>query len=510
MGYWENRQAQMMYEYMEDAEAVSQELADIYAKSSRELNYRIQNIYEKFRDKHGITDDEARALLNTLHDSADLDELRRAVKNTSATDPARAELLKQIESPAYRARIERLEQLQGEIDRMMQQVYEQEKKITTNHYVDLASNSYYREIYNVQQQVGFQFSFSAVDPEQLNRILLSTWSGANYSTRIWGNTQGLAKELKEQMIIGLLTGKKESEMASELANKYGTGAFQARRLVRTESNFVNGQMQRAAYEDCDAEKYEFVAVLDLRTSEICRSLDGQVFLTKDMEPGKNCNPMHPFCRSTTIIHLDDDVVDGLKRRARNPVTGKNELIPASTNYQQWYAQNVANNPKALAAEKMIKNRAYDQKQFERYKNVVGSSAAGKTFDKFQDLKYNSPEEFGKLQRNYKTFKAIDGKQWSDEFKAKAKRTYKQFRKNDVEMSDHALARFLDRSKKAGAPMTVQSISDHLKKAVNYAEDGKSIRFYDEIAVITNDETNEVVSLVRRKNAKSTWEVAEDE
>ena len=31
MGYWENRQAQMMYEYMEDAEAVSQELADIYA-----------------------------------------------------------------------------------------------------------------------------------------------------------------------------------------------------------------------------------------------------------------------------------------------------------------------------------------------------------------------------------------------------------------------------------------------------------------------------------------------
>ena len=38
MGYWENRQAQMMYEYMEDAEAVSQELADIYAKASRHLS----------------------------------------------------------------------------------------------------------------------------------------------------------------------------------------------------------------------------------------------------------------------------------------------------------------------------------------------------------------------------------------------------------------------------------------------------------------------------------------
>ncbi len=397
MGYWENRQAQMMYESMEDAEAVSQELADIYAKASRELNYRIQNIYEKFRDKHGLTDEEAKALLNTLHDSTDLDELRKALKNTSATDPARAELLKQLESPAYRARIERLEQLQTEIDRMMKDVYDQEKKISTDHYVDLATNSYYREIYEIQRQAGFQFSFSAVDPQQLNRILASTWSGANYSERIWGNTQGLAKELKEQMIIGLLTGKREDEMAHELANKYGTGAFQARRLVRTESNFVNGQMQRAAYEGCDADLYDFVAVLDLRTSEICRSLDGQTFRVEDMEPGKNCNPMHPFCRSTTTIHLDDETLAGLKRRARNPITGKNELIPASTNYEKWYKQNVANNPDAIAAEKSIKNRNSDAVQYEKYKKIYGTKEMGGSLEDFQKMKYTDSEKWEGLK-----------------------------------------------------------------------------------------------------------------
>ena len=62
-------------------------------------------------------------------------------------------------------------------------------------------------------------------------------------------------------------------------------------------------MQLSAYEECGAEQYEFVAVLDLRTSEICRSLDGKVFYTKDAQQGVNMNPMHPFCRSTTIIHL---------------------------------------------------------------------------------------------------------------------------------------------------------------------------------------------------------------
>ena len=399
MGYWENRQAQMMYEYMEDAEAVSQELADIYAKASRHLSFEMDEIFEKFMDKHNLTEKEARELLNTLRDSTDIAELKEAL----AKDPKNATLLAEMESGAYRARIERLEQLQAEIDRMMQQVFEQEKKVTTSHYVDLATNSYYREIYNVQRQVGFQFSFSAVDPKAVAMLLQSEWSGANYSARIWKNTQGLAREVKEQMIIGLLTGKRQEEMAREIANKYATGAFEARRLVRTESNFVNGQMQMAAYEECDAEKYEFVAVLDLRTSEQCRELDGKVFLVKDAMPGKNINPMHPFCRSTTIIHLDDEIVEGLKRRARNPETGKNEFVPASTNYKQWYKQNVANNPKALAAEKMIKNRSSDKKQYERYREVIGKKA-GKSLADFQEMKYNKPEEWEGIHTRYKDTK----------------------------------------------------------------------------------------------------------
>lgn len=399
MGYWENRQAQMMYEYMEDAEAVSQELADIYAKASRHLSFEMDEIFEKFMDKHNLTEKEARELLNTLRDSTDIAELKEAL----AKDPKNAALLAEMESGAYRARIERLEQLQTEIDRMMQQVFEQEKKVTTSHYVDLATNSYYREIYNVQRQVGFQFSFSAVDPKAVAMLLQSEWSGANYSARIWKNTQGLAKEVKEQMIIGLITGKRQEEMAREIANKYATGAFEARRLVRTESNFVNGQMQMAAYEECDAEKYEFVAVLDLRTSEQCRELDGKVFLVKDAMPGKNINPMHPFCRSTTIIHLDDEIVEGLKRRARNPETGKNEFVPASTNYKQWYKQNVANNPKALAAEKMIKNRSSDKKQYERYREVIGKKA-GKSLADFQEMKYNKPEEWEGIHTRYKDTK----------------------------------------------------------------------------------------------------------
>lgn len=388
MGYWENRQAEWMYECMEDAEKVSQEIADIYAKASRHISYQLDGIYEKFRDKNGLTDAEAKRLLNTLRNKTDIDQLKQALAN----EPKNAGLLAEMESAAYRARIERLENLQNEIDLMMKNVYEQEKKVTTSHYVDLAKNSYYREIYNVQRQVGFQFSFSAVDPKTLAMMFQSKWSGENYSKRIWKNTQGLGQEVKEQMILGLLTGKREGEMAKEIANKYATGAFEARRLVRTESNFVNGQMQLAAYEECDAEQYEFVATLDLRTSEQCRELDGKVFNVKDAVPGVNMNPMHPFCRSTTIIHLGGEVVQGLKRRARDPETGENKLVPASMNYREWYAKNVKGkglegldkvkkreNPlqKQQADDKIIKRPEAEQMSIDNFPEAFREKAEGK-------------------------------------------------------------------------------------------------------------------------------------
>lgn len=394
MGYWENRQAQMMYECMEDAEAVSQELADIYAKASRHISYQIDEIYDKFKGKHGLSDADAMRLLNDVKDKTDIEELKRALAN----DPKAADLLAEMESGAYRARIERLEQLQNEIDLMMQNVYGQEKKVSTSHYVDLASNSYYREIYNIQRKVGFQFSFSAVDPKAVARVLQSDWSGENYSKRIWNNTQGLAKELKEQMILGLLTGKREGDMAQEIANKFATGAYEARRLVRTESNFVNGQMQLAAYEECDAEQYEFVAVLDLKTSEQCRALDGKVFYTKDAMPGVNMNPMHPFCRSTTIIHIGGEVMSGLKRRARNPITGENELVPADMNYQKWYQKNVANDPKAQAIEKGLKNRSADEALYQKYKKIYGTKEVGKTIEEFQEMKYTDTKKWEQLKK----------------------------------------------------------------------------------------------------------------
>lgn len=57
----------------------------------------------------------------------------------------------------------------------------------------------------------------------------------------------------------------------------------------------------------------------------------------------------------------------MKRRAKDPETGKTKLIPANMTYEQWYDKYVKGHPDAELNEKMIRNRSSDRKQFERYK-----------------------------------------------------------------------------------------------------------------------------------------------
>lgn len=386
-----------MYEAMESAEDAAREIADIYARASRELNYQMTKVYERYRDKFNLSDEEARKLLNSMKDPSDIEELKKKLEGLKG--PEAQEILKELESPAYRARIERLQNLQREIDGKMKTVYEQEKKVATDHYIDQYSDSYYREIYDLKSRTGMDFSFSAVDDKELNRILRTNWSGANYSTRIWGNTQGLARELKTQMALAYLTGKSEREIAKELAQKYATGAANARRLVRTESAYISGQAQAAADEEAGIDRYRILATLDLRTSDKCREMDGKEFDYDDMQVGENFPPFHPYCRTTVLSVLDDQNLAELARRSRDPVTGEPKKFPGNITYEQWYNKEVRHNPEALFAEQVEKHRLQDMQQYEKYRSVMGKKKAG-TISDFREKKYKRPEEYEQLKQDY--------------------------------------------------------------------------------------------------------------
>lgn len=86
----------------------------------------------------------------------------------------------------------------------------------------------------------------------------------------------------------------------------------------------------------------------------------------------------------------------MKRRARDPNTGKTYTVPADMTYEQWYAKNVKGRPEAEQKETMLQNRRADQQQYDKYKAVYGKDAPD-SFADFQKMKYNNSEKWSALK-----------------------------------------------------------------------------------------------------------------
>ncbi len=396
--YWERRQAQRMFEYMESAEKAADEIAKLYHKAALYLDLSIDDIFERYRTKYHLTELQAKELLKNLPDNGTIQDLKNALRNDKY-NKHKQEFLEKLESPAYENRIRRLEYMRLQINDIMENIYQQEKQSSTSHYINLAGEAYYKSLFEMQKKTGIGFGFSHVSQQVIDRVINSRWSGQSYSSRIWNNTKTLAETIKQELLLGLLTGKTNREVAKDIELQFAVGANKARRLIRTESNYLCGQMAMESYKAAGIEKYRFLATLDLRTSEICRSLDGKIFLVSEQQPGKNCNPMHPWCRSTTISIIDEDTLSRLKRSALDPSKGKMITVPANMTYAQWYREFVRGNPEAKFLEKKTKHLFADRRQYEQYKKVLGNNAP-KTLDDFQDIKYNETEKWKFIKLDY--------------------------------------------------------------------------------------------------------------
>ena len=276
-------------------------------------------------------------------------------------------LLAKYNAPAYAYRISRYEALQKRIDIEIKKVAEVEKELTTERYIDTISETYYRNIFNIQQNLGYAFSFSNIDNKTINLLLNENWiDKANFSQRIWNNSEFLGKYLRTNLTASAMSGKSINKIAQELADYMNVGIYNAVRLVRTEVNHFANEAEMLAYEELEIEKYRFIATLDNRTCEHCAELDNKVFNIKDRIPGKNYPPIHANDRCTTVAEFDDYVADKLQRRARDE-NGKTILVSQNMTYQQWYDKYVKN-----PQEEKIKPYIVGKIDKNRYKSIANN------------------------------------------------------------------------------------------------------------------------------------------
>lgn len=406
--YWKKRQEEKLSSILNDAQVASEYVSDIYSKASLYTQSKINGIFEKYRDGHGLSNADAKEMLDSLISDRDYNQIKRILENNPKTKQ-RKELLKKLDTPPYQYRIKRLENMQSQLDKLMNEVYKVEKDVSTDCYINSAFNAYYRNVYNLQKGMKVAYQFDMLDPELIDSMLKSRWSGKNYSSRIWDNTNALAESLKDEMLMGVLTNKTEKEMADTIMNKFAVGAYQARRLIQTESAAMTAFADQQAFKDAGIEKEMFIAVHDSRTSQICQHHDRSIVEIAKAKVGVNVPPLHPNCRSHMIPYIEG-VTDAMKKRQRNPVTNKDEVVDVSENYDQWLKRQQEEHGVDTVNSFMekTKNASSDRKQYNKYIDVLGKENMPTSLSKFQDMKYNDVEKFNDLKLHFKDSKLQKG------------------------------------------------------------------------------------------------------
>nr|DAZ27995.1 MAG TPA: minor capsid protein [Caudoviricetes sp.] len=340
INYWEQRSTELMKRLEKGTENTINSLIKAYEQATKDINKEISRIFKNYAKDSGLNRETLIQLLNKKESETHYKNLLEVINNNITDESIKKKLLAKYNAPAYSYRISRYEALQQNIDIELKKLANIEQQITEIRYIDTIKDAYYHNIYDIQKGTGLGFSFAQIDDRTINLLLNKNWiDRANFSERIWQNSERLGNYLKTNLTAATMSGKSINKIAQELSEYMNVGLYNATRLVRTEVNHFANEAEMLSYEELEIEKYRYIATLDNRTCEHCAELDNKIFNIKDRKPGKNYPPIHANDRCTTVAEFDDDTTDVLQRRARDE-NGNPILVPQDMNYKEWKAKYV--------------------------------------------------------------------------------------------------------------------------------------------------------------------------
>lgn len=342
--YWKRRTVDLEHLLQARTTATMVEVNRMYAQGVEQLNEQIERILRRYVKNGQISQAYALQLLSAGQTAEERQRLLEQLQQTKEPQ-ARRELIAMLDAPAYADRISRLHALQNAIRAEAVAMGVREERLAKARLTDTLKQAYYRTIFNDQKRNGL-YDFNLISDRRVQAALTHKWSGKNYSDRVWKNNAAFCKRLQRTIEVGCMTGMTLHDMEERLledcigADSDSGQRYCASRLIRTEVNHFSNQGFLEGYKAAGITRYRFMATLDLRTSAVCRQLDGKTFLVEEAQPGKNLPPMHPFCRSITIPAVNNRTGT---RWARDPVTGRSMTVPADMTYSQWYEKYVEKN-----------------------------------------------------------------------------------------------------------------------------------------------------------------------
>lgn len=295
MSYWTDRQEQLKQSAEKSEAALKKRLEKFYDAEFKRLDKEIAAYYQTYGYDNVI---EYRQLLQSLSDE-DRTLLMERMDDFAEKYPQYANLMPVRES------IYRLDRLQG----LQYSVFMTEAEIAgyTNEQIEAYLRRLSQQGLNYgMETLGFGKNFYSINDDIVRQFVDVPWcNGENFSTRIWNDTNRLAQYLNQDIAQGFARGDSYDKLVRNLRQRFrNVNRKNAYRLVFTEGTYVMAESSMQPFIQ-DFDKYHTSPVLDGRTCSICRGMRHETFLMSERQPGVNFPPLHPWCRCTFTIEVDD-------------------------------------------------------------------------------------------------------------------------------------------------------------------------------------------------------------
>lgn len=288
--YWQKREAYKLKKGLKDLKKIEKELVKAYKNAMNDIGKEISNFFYKYAKDNKLSYKDAQKYLNSKEYKEFKYDLKTYMKLIE--DYADEELLLELNTLSMKSRISRLEELFYQCGKYINEVYETSNNRLQIAYSSTIKDNYYQTVYDIHKAIGVGASFSHIDNDMIKEILAFPWSGRHYSQRLWTNRTKLKNAMVEELTQMLIQGKGVKETSKALSKRLDADLKNCIRLIQTEHAYFMEIASQKAYGECDVTKYQILATLDKRTSEICQKLDGEVFNVKDAVIGVNMPPFH--------------------------------------------------------------------------------------------------------------------------------------------------------------------------------------------------------------------------
>jgi len=400
--YWTERALQQEQNAQIVADRYMAQIGQSLADYKHQLVSEIEKFYARYAVDNKMTHAEAKQYLTDKErrefKHVTLERFREMVLNPDTPTPL-------LDALSYRHRISRKEALLAEIERLTAELYGKPEGIHDK-VTEALSDVYIKgKIHQAKNLAHFGIIEKPIlGVDAVKHKMASNWSGKTFSTNVWGHDAAVYKSISDTINKGLTGGWSIDRMARALSERTGVAYHRADTLVRTETTFYNNLATLDTIKELGGDHYEIVAVLDSRTSEICRLENHEVHSVKEYEPGRTAPPFHVRCRSTIRPAVKSD---------KKGKTNKNDRTEEAEQISPYLDILLNNAPVKMAKEQRSLDEIFAgwEREGEAVLRGVKESKPEVADKVFVADKPNEIDDFFKKQKSYqKWYNELDEKQ----------------------------------------------------------------------------------------------------